>query len=159
MPPVADPGALLREVDEERLGEWLRERRWFGAKAADLSHFGVLDVVDLRETPPPLSCALVEARYNAGTHDLYQLLVSTRSADGDEDDQTIGTANGSEVFDALADPAEAAILARLMQRSATIDAAEGTVDFHWTGVLPPLSDQPSVRPMGAEQSNSTIVLD
>ena len=46
--PVADPGTLLREVDEERLGAWLRERRWFGTKAAEMSHFGVLDVVPLR---------------------------------------------------------------------------------------------------------------
>jgi maltokinase len=135
---VADPATLLRAIDGERLGEWLRARRWFGAKAADLSHFGVLDVVALRDTPPPLSCALVEARYNAGTHDLYQLLVSSRAANGDGDEQ---------------------VLARLMERSATIAAAEGTVDFHWTGVLPPLSQNPSVRPMGVEQSNSTIVLD
>jgi maltokinase len=156
---VADPATLLRQIDEERLGQWLRERRWFGAKAADLSHFGVLDVVALRDTPPPLSCALVEARYNSGVHDLYQLLVSARAAEGSADGETIGAADGAEVFDALDDPAEAAILARLMCSGATIDAAEGTIDFHWTGVLPSLSDSPSVRPMGAEQSNSTIVLD
>jgi maltokinase len=157
---VADPAELLRSIEGEKLGEWLRERRWFGAKAADLSHFGVLDVVCLRDSPPPLSCALVEARYNAGTHDLYQLLISVREPQADATDgEVIGEADGSQVYDALADPAEAAILARLMERSATIDAAEGTVDFHWTGTMPNLSQSPSVRPMGAEQSNSTIVLD
>jgi predicted trehalose synthase len=160
---VADPATLLRAIDGERLGEWLRERRWFGAKAADLSHFGVLDIVPLRDTPPPLSCALVEARYNSGIHDLYQLLVSVRSsaagAEAPPNGEVIGESDGTEVFDALADPAEAAVLAGLMERSATIDAAEGTVSFHWTGVLPRLSEKPVVRPMGAEQSNSTIVLD
>ena len=45
---MADPGTCCATVDEERLGEWLRERRWFGAKAAEMSHFGVLDVVPLR---------------------------------------------------------------------------------------------------------------
>jgi maltokinase len=155
---VADPGTLLREVDEEHLGRWLRGRRWFGAKAADLSHFGVLDVVTLRDDPPPLSCALVEARFNSGMHDLYQLLVSSRQG-GDEEEQTIGVVDADEVFDALGDPAEATILARLMQRSATIAGAEGTVDFHWTGQLDELPEHPSVRPMGVEQSNSTIVLD
>ena len=142
---MADPGALLREIEEEELGRWLRARRWFGAKAADLSHFGVLDVVGLRQEEPPLSLALVEARYNSGVHDLYQLLVSERE--------------GEVVFDALADPAEATVLARLMQQSSTIRSEQGTVDFHWTGNLPALSEQPSVRPMGVEQSNSTIVLD
>src|SRR4051794_14589170 len=117
MPPVADPGALLREVDEERLGEWLRERRWFGAKAAELSHFGVLDVVALREREPRLSCALVEARYQAGTHDLYQLLVGGRGAEEDRVD--------GDVYDALGDPKEAAVLARLMQESAEVQAAAG----------------------------------
>jgi predicted trehalose synthase len=156
---VADPGTLLREVDEDRLGEWLRSRRWFGAKAADLSHFGVLDVVPLRDDPPPLSCALVEARFNSGMHDLYQLLVSSREGGGEEEEQTIGVVASDEVFDALADPAEATVLARLMQRSATIAGVEGTVAFHWTGQLPELPERPSVRPMGVEQSNSTIVLD
>ena len=155
---MADPGTLLREVDEEHLGRWLRSRRWFGAKAADLSHFGVLDVVTLRDDPPPLSCALVEARFNSGMHDLYQLLVSSREG-GDEEEQTIGVVDAGEVFDALSDPAEATILARLMQRSATIAGAEGTVDFHWTGQLDELPENPSVRPMGVEQSNSTIVLE
>jgi predicted trehalose synthase len=147
---------LLREVDEESLGAWLRERRWFGAKAAEMSHFGVLDVVPLRSEPPALSCALVEARFHAGTHDLYQLLVGSRS-DGQagEDDDVIA----GQVYDALSDPAEAAVLVELMQGSATIGAAEGRVDFHWTGALPGLSERPSVRPIGVEQSNSTIVLD
>jgi maltokinase len=135
---VADPGAVLRDVDGEALGAWMREQRWFGAKAADLSHFGVLDVVPLRDE---LALALVEARYNSGVHDVYQLLV----------------ANGD--FDALSDPAEGAVLADLMVTSAAIDGAAGRVAFHWTGTQPPLSGAPSVRPMGAEQSNSTVVLD
>jgi len=156
---VADPGTLLREIEPERLGAWLRERRWFGAKAADLSHFGVLDTVPLREQPPALVCALVEARFNSGMHDLYQLLVSARDRSGEQDGEVIGALDGSEVFDALSDPAEATVLARLMQSGATIDAAQGTVSFHWTGKLPAISDRPSVRPMGVEQSNSTIVLD
>jgi maltokinase len=155
---VADPGLLLREIDAETLGQWLRGRRWFGAKAADLSHFGVLDTVCLREEAPPLVCALVEARFNSGMHDLYQLLVSTREPGG-EDGEVIGQTGGATVFDALGDPDEAAVLARLMQGGKTVDAAEGTVSFHWTGQLQPFGERPSVRPMGVEQSNSTIVLD
>ncbi len=131
---MADPGATLLALDSEELGDWMRQQRWFGAKAADLSHFGVLEVVPLRAD---LACALVEARFNSGVHDLYQLLVSDRD------------------FDALADPAEAKLLAELMQGSASVES----VVFHWTDQLPRLSASPTVRPMGAEQSNSTIVLD
>jgi predicted trehalose synthase len=171
---VADPGTLLRAVDEERLGEWLREQRWFGAKAADLSHFGVLDVIPLRDEPPLLACALVQAVFNSGTHDLYQLLVGLRQTtthqvvprtpvpapNGDgEEEETIAELGDSAVFDALTDPAEATVLLRLMERSATIDAAEGTVTFQWTGALPAPSPRPEVRSVGAEQSNSTVVFD
>ena len=143
---MADPGTLLREVDEERLGEWLRERRWFGTKAAEMSHFGVLDVVPLRDE---LALALVEARFHAGTHDLYQLLVGRAG-----EEQIDGG-----VYDALTDPAQAAVLVKLMEQGGSVAAAEGSVNFHWTGVLKPPSEQPEVRPMGVEQSNSTIVLD
>ncbi len=143
---MADPGTLLREVDEERLGEWLRERRWFGTKAAEMSHFGVLDVVPLR---PQLSLALVEARFHSGAHDLYQLLVGPKG-----EEQIDG-----EVYDALSDPREAAVLVELMQGGGSVAAAEGSVNFHWTGALPALDGTPDVRPMGVEQSNSTIVLD
>jgi maltokinase len=155
---VADPGMLLREIDPEALGAWLRTRRWFGAKAADLKHLGVLDTVRLRDEPPELVCALVEARFNSGIHDLYQLLVSAREP-GSGDGEVIGEANGSMVFDALADPQEAAELVHLMRRSMTVEAAEGTISFHWTGELAPVGERPDVRPMGVEQSNSTIVID
>ena len=122
-----------------------------------MSHFGVLDVVPLRDDPPPLACALVEARFNSGTHDLYQLLVGPRE-DGVAGD-AIDVIDG-EVFDALADPADAVVLARLMQRSARSTAPRARCDFHWTGaVAGAVGRRPRVRPMGAEQSNSTIVLD
>jgi maltokinase len=111
----------------EDLGPWLREQRWFGAKAADVSHIGVLDEVPLRDG---LSIALVEARFNSGVHDLYQLIVR-----GDD-------------RDAPADPD----LLRLMQESATV----GPVHFHWTGSVPAPADA-SVRTIGGEQSNSTVV--
>ncbi len=155
---MADPGVLLREVDGDALGAWMRGRRWFGAKAADMTHFGVLDVVSLRDDKPPLACALVEARFNSGVHDLYQVLVGARERTG-AGEGMIATVGASQVYDALVDPAEAAVIARLMQSSATIDGAEGCVRFHWTGALPALSATPVVRPMGVEQSNSTIVLD
>src|SRR3712207_469273 len=111
-----------------------------------MSHFGVLDVVPLRDE---LALALVEARFHSGAHDLYQLLVGLS---GEE------RIDGG-VFDALTDPGQAATLVRLMEQGGSVDAAEGCVNFHWTGVLAPPSENPDVRPMGVEQSNSTIVLD
>jgi maltokinase len=127
--------ADLTTFDSDTLGAWMRAQRWFGAKAADMTHFGVLDVVPLDDR---LSIALAEARLNSGVHDLYQLLVC------------------GEDLDALTgDPSRAAPLVGLMAANAHV----GPIHFHWTGALPAPSGAPRVRPMGAEQSNSTIVFD
>jgi maltokinase len=114
----------------DELGAWMREQRWFGAKAIDVSHFGVLDAVELTDG---LTLTLAEARFNSGVHDLYQLI--TRGDDWDAD-------AGAE-------------LARLIAAGSPI----GPVDFHWTDELPKPGPDPQVRPMGAEQSNTTVVLD
>jgi predicted trehalose synthase len=156
---MTDPGTLLRDVDPARLGDWVRARRWFGAKAAEGTTFAVVDVIGLRGDPP-LSCVLVEARFVTGDSDLYQLLVEPREPTGETDPAVIArTGGGAELVDALVDPREAAVLVRLMERSAEIEAGGGTVGFHWTGTMDPLPARVVARPMGAEQSNSTIVLD
>jgi maltokinase len=126
--------ADLTAIDSESLGSWMREQRWFGAKAADMTHFGVLDVIELDER---LSIALAEARFNSGVHDLYQLLVS------------------GEDLDALSDPSRATAILSAM----VLSAEYGPVRFHWTGALDAPGLAPDVRAMGAEQSNSTIVFD
>ena len=110
------------------LGAWMREQRWFGAKAADMTHFGVLETVPLTDK---LSLELVEARFNSGVHDLYQLLVCGEDRD-----------------------ASPASLARLMVEN----AHAGPIHFHWTGALPAPAADATARPMGAEQSNSTLVI-
>ncbi len=158
---MADPAELLRSIESDDLGAWLRERRWFGAKAADLTHFGVLDVVHLRGGDHPLALALIEARFNSGMHDLYQVLIGARDvgAAGPDAPGPIGGNGTCEVFDALADPSEAGEIVALMERGAEIPSAEGTVHFRWTGELESAGPDAVSRPMGVEQSNSTIVLD
>jgi len=147
---VAELEALLRQVGEEELGEWLSTRRWFGSKSQELSHFAVLDVVPLRSGGgASVACAIFEARFQAGTHDLYQVLVGSEGGD------LIAEVDGTPLYDALAAPEEAAVLARLMRESAEC----GPVRFRWTGALEPTGDSPAIRAMGAEQSNSSIVLD
>ena len=148
---MADLVATVRALPEEELATWLVQQRWFGSKARELSAFHVLDVVPLRREEPELALALIEARFGAGTHDLYQLLVGTG-----EGREQIGA---SGLHDALADPPEAALLARLMLDRADLAAADGRVNFSWTGSLPAPADASNVRAIGAEQSNSSIVFD
>jgi maltokinase len=57
----------------EPLEDWLTEQRWFASKAREVASANVLQRVSLSETPA-LELDIVEARFQAGTHELYQLL-------------------------------------------------------------------------------------
>jgi predicted trehalose synthase len=55
------------------LADWLTEQRWFASKAREVASTNVLERVALSESPA-LELDIVEARFQAGTHELYQLL-------------------------------------------------------------------------------------
>ncbi|MGH2919492.1 MAG: maltokinase N-terminal cap-like domain-containing protein [Solirubrobacteraceae bacterium] len=55
------------------LEDWVIEQRWFASKAREVASVNVLDAVALSDDPQ-LKLELVEARFQAGTHELYQLL-------------------------------------------------------------------------------------
>jgi maltokinase len=147
----------LAALDEEKLADWLLDRRWFGSKARDVASIHVLDVVAVHDGPPALSSALVEARYPGGTHDVYQLLLGVGSNGGD--DAVIDDVRGVTVYDAFADPRACELLGGLLREGAELHGEHARVEFHWLeGVDPPRAGA-EVRPIGAEQSNTSIVFD
>jgi maltokinase len=113
----------LPDQTTEPLEDWLTQQRWFASKAREVASVNVLRTVHL-SAGPRLDLEIVEARFNVGTHELYQLLP------GDP---------GNDAVEALA---------ALFGSEATIDE----VSFHG-GVAP----SGHIRPMGAEQSNTSIV--
>jgi predicted trehalose synthase len=149
--------AELPALDEQVLADWLVQQRWFGAKATHVSHLGVLGAVPLREGEPPLlAAALLEARFPAGTHELYQVLLGARPTSERWDKGVIGEAGAWTLYDALVDPKATALLGNLLAEGAELTGGAGAVRFH-TVDTPSLGG--SVRAMGAEQSNSSIVFD
>ena len=146
-------------VSEEVLSEWVQSQRWFGSKARGVGQVNVLDALALRADEPPLTAAFLEARFGPGTHELYQLLVSSRPAGDGWSEGVISTVYDTTVFDALADPAVGAALAALMERGEVVDGKTGQAQFHWTGAVGSVGDAPQVRSIGVEQSNSSIVFD
>src|SRR3954451_1076934 len=100
----------LTTLDEQRLGEWLLGRRWFGSKAEDVSQTHVLDVVTLDEGSPTVALAAVEARFPTGIHAIYQLLLGLRPAEDGWTADRLDDVDGRTVYDALADPQAAAVL-------------------------------------------------
>src|SRR5215211_7370411 len=153
-------GALARGelpiVDDAALEQFVLPQRWFASKAREVVHMGVLDTVPLRLEEPVLAAVLVEARFAPGTHEVYQLLVGLRPS-GEWERGVIAEADGHALYDALTDPAHALTLLDLMRREVTVESEDATTEFHWLDALRDPGSDASVRAMGAEQSNSSVV--
>jgi maltokinase len=144
----------LPTPDEQALAAWVVEQRWFGSKAREVVNLGVLDVVPLRLEPEPLVSILVEARFAPGTHEIYQVPAGFRrgAAGG-----AIAKADGYTIYDALSDPDASLALLDLMRRDARLESEDAVSEFHWVEGAHDPGSGAAVRPMGAEQSNSSVV--
>ena len=147
---------LLTPLPEDALREWFVPQRWFGSKASEVAHLNVLEAFTLRAESPQLVLALIEARFPQGTHEVYQVPVGIRPAADGWSDRVIADVGGNTYYDALADPAHARELLHLMRSRADIQAGEGTLAFRWSGGAGE-GGTVEVRPVGVEQSNSSIV--
>jgi maltokinase len=128
----------LRALDERELIEYVTTQRWYGSKGRDVARAGVVDHVEL----PGLMFAMLEIVFPEGTHEVYQLLVG-------------------ETLDGFSEPAVARELVHLIRAaSSQRTAGDGTIEFHHVEGLAGLgSELVDFRPIGSEQSNSSIVFD
>jgi trehalose synthase-fused probable maltokinase len=104
-----------------------------------------------------LVAAVAEVRFHAGTHERYQLLLGLRPHGDDRPGDVISVTEDWIVYEALADPLLARELVHLMRGEATIRGEEAAVEFRPVelgGYGPDLSE---ARPLGAEQSNTSVV--
>jgi maltokinase len=146
----------LDRLDEEKLHAWFVTQRWFGSKARDIAQLNVLEAFTLRDESPKLVLALVEARFPSGTHEVYQVPIGLRPESDGWTERVIATAGGQVYYDALADPTLARQLLHLMRSGADVQAGEGTLSFRWSADAGN-GGSVEVRPVGVEQSNSSIV--
>jgi maltokinase len=146
-------------LDEQALEEWVVAQRWFGSKAREVTTLGVLDMVPLRLEPRLLASVMVEARFAPGTHEVYQVPVAFRPVEEGWSEGVIAEADGLTIYDALADPEEGQALLELMRADARLESAHAVSDFHWVHGTRDPGPSAVVRPMGAEQSNSSLVFD
>jgi trehalose synthase-fused probable maltokinase len=144
----------LRLPSEDRLREFVVAQRWFGSKSREVIHFRVLQTIRLRDEPL-LTLAVLEAEFQSGTHELYQMPIGARP-EGDWDEGVICQADGHVIYDAMTDPELVRALVRLIGDDADIETEHGVAEFRSVGPIEPFD---KVRPIGAEQSNSSVVLD
>ena len=154
---------------ESALGEGLRSflpgQRWFGAKARRITGARVEDCVWLREDDEPVALTVVRVEYATGEADRYALLVALRRDRGGLPEIATVHLGGEvrHVVEACGRAADAATLLRGLERDhQAIGVHGGTLRF---GDLPPDGrralrgselHEDSIRPLGAEQSNTSI---
>ena len=149
------PVRELRLPSEDNLREFVIAQRWFGAKSREVAHFRVLETIPLTEQP--LGLAVLEVEFLPGTHELYQLPIGARP-EGEWSEGVICTNEGMTIYDAMSDPDTARRLVRLIAGDTEIETGQGTAEFRPAAPGLPAEIR-DVRPMGAEQSNSSVVLD
>ena len=150
----------LPRLDEQALVDWVTAQRWFGSKSRPVSHASVVETVELRSTSPKLVLAFVEIRFQPGTHETYQVLVGERPSDEGWDVGVIASADGVTLYDALQDSVLARELVQLMRANANVQMEDGTIEFREFGGLGATGSQVREgRPIGVEQSNTSVVFD
>jgi maltokinase len=152
---------LVAGLREEDLTTFVLGQRWFGSKSREVAHVKVIESTVARMEEPALAMALVEIRFHPGTHETYHLPVGVRPAESGWSKGRIAEVDGQVVYDATADPELAAELAAMMREQRTLEAPEGArVEFRSVAEIQRELERPrEIRPMGVEQSNSSLVFD
>lgn len=157
-----DAVALAAAIPEDALRDYVLERRWFGAKSRDVSALTVSSATPARTLAPLLVVALVETTFDTGRHETYQLPLGFRPVDEGWTDAVLAEVDGWTAYDAAADPLLARELVHLMRLGETLTTEEGRLEFRRVegeGLGFEISEAATTRPMGAEQSNTSIVFD
>ncbi|MGI9184376.1 MAG: maltokinase N-terminal cap-like domain-containing protein [Solirubrobacteraceae bacterium] len=149
---------LIEGLDLDALSLWLEEQRWYASKSRHVTGIEIDESVALAQSPPML-LALVQARFASGSHELYQLPLTFVAPGVIEPagHTPIQRTADAAVFDAVADPERARILLRAIDAEESIETENGCFRFHRSELSGPLAPDAPVRPVGVEQSNSSIV--
>lgn len=133
-------------VDPKGLLEYLPEQRWFGFRGHAIAGIEVVDEIILSDGPPSLVIAIVAVNFE-GTVLHFQLPLVVQE-------------DGSS-RDATHEPHRLQLIGELMAQGDTVKGVTGALHFSGPG-LDPLATglgSTSVRVVGAEQSNTSVVFD
>jgi trehalose synthase-fused probable maltokinase len=163
---VSPPALITRHGLEEAapaLLAYLQRQRWYGSRGRAVAGFEVEDVAVLHEGEPTVLLVLAAVAYEDGGRERYSLPLGVRSgpAAGFFDPEKVVTETGGDagpaaVVDALGDPESSAVLWELIATGASLRTDAGELRFRGEQIAPGV-DPGSIRPLGREQSNSSLV--
>jgi maltokinase len=146
----------LAALDAEELRNWVEHQRWYASKSRHVTHVELLEAATLGDEPPVLVLALLQTGFATGTHELYQLPLGMRPAT-DTVIEPITVSSDWAVYDALGDPDLGRRLLRWVDDRAELEGRDGRFSFHRVNGRLDIPEDTPVRPMGVEQSNSSLV--
>jgi maltokinase len=153
--PVESEAAVLAEgLDLDALGQWIEQQRWYGSKSRHISAIEIEESVELADRLP-LLLAVVQTRFASGSHELYQLPITF--VPGVATTAAIQTVGQWTAVDSVSQPALVRSLLRGMDSELELETEDGVFRFHRVEQAGPLLPDAPVRPVGVEQSNSSIV--
>ncbi|HEU4481339.1 MAG TPA: hypothetical protein VFS18_05590 [Actinomycetota bacterium] len=132
-------------LDIHTVLDWLPSQRWFGDKGRSVTGVEVVDRGVVDDGPDELVLVIVKVTFDAGRPSHYGLPLLV---DGD-----------GRGRDALEDPRRLGVFGELMAHGNPIKGEHGVFHFSGPGLDPSRPPGDPVRVMGAEQSNSSLVLD
>ncbi|MGH3857947.1 MAG: maltokinase N-terminal cap-like domain-containing protein, partial [Pseudonocardiaceae bacterium] len=143
---------LIADIADS-LATVLPEQRWFAGKGRPVHAVIPVRATDLAGVDPRLVHAIVEIDQGELPRDRYQLLLGVRSDLPDNLGHAwVGAAGDQAVYQAVHDPELTAVLLDLMARGVEVQGLRFTTE---PGVT--LDTEQRSRPVGAEQSNTSLV--
>jgi trehalose synthase-fused probable maltokinase len=146
----------LHGLDPGAVASWMQEQRWYGAKSRPIAALEVEESITVSASPP-VALALAQAQFATGSHELYQLPLGVVPAAQAGHRGAIAPVGHGVAVDAVADPLLARELLRAVDAELAVETDDGCVRFHRNEGVGPLATDTPGRPMGVEQSNSSIV--
>ena len=147
----------LGGIDEDALAAFVSDRRWYGSRDQTITRAAVIDTIAISDDPA-LAIALVEVGFHSGAHELYQLMLGLRPADGPPE-TTVWSVGADDVYEAFDDPRHLQVVVAHIRSSATF-GQDPVVEFRsavGADRLDPIPGHP--HPAGREQSNTSVVFD
>jgi maltokinase len=155
--PVQSPvPAQIEQLDRESVAAWLEQQRWYASKSRHITGIEIDESIALADAPP-LLLAVVAARFASGNHELYQLLLTLLLPAQVGKRPAVAAGDERVAIDAVADPELIRDVLRAMHDETVLETEAGSLSFHRMETTGPLPLDAPARPMGVEQSNSSIV--